>query len=92
MKMKKEHYDHLNKEITTILNKYNDKGQLIHEYEDGQFARSKDVKDLNKRWCFDLLYGAGLTTYACDVLYPYLNDDTIYTALKRICPTLARKY
>ncbi len=89
MKITKEHYDFLNKEINHVLIKY---PNLVDEYENGHFARADRTKDLQKRFCFDLLYGAGLTKWVCDELYPYMNDDHIYTALKNICPVVTKKY
>ena len=47
----------------------------------------KRVKDINRRFPFDLLYLAGRVNkecldFVCDVLYQYINDDHMYTALK----------
>tara|TARA_A100000171_G_C2004181_1_gene83256 strand:+ start:37 stop:333 length:297 start_codon:yes stop_codon:yes gene_type:complete len=47
----------------------------------------KRVKDINRRFAFDLLFIAGRVNKECryfvsDVLYEYINDDHIYTALK----------
>ena len=92
MKITKEHFDHLQVSINEILTKYNDHGQLVAEYEHGLFSRSEKTKDLQRRFCADLLYGAGLNGFVCKELYPYLNDDHIYTALKAIAPTLTRKF
>jgi len=92
MKIKKEHFDHLQTSINQVLDKYNDQGQLVAEYEQGLFPRSEKTKDLQRRFCFDLLYGAGLTKFVCDELYSYLNDDHIYTALKTIVPSVSRNY
>jgi hypothetical protein len=92
MKIKKEHFDHLQTRINQVLDKYNDQSQLVAEYEQGLFPRSEKTKDLQRRFCFDLLYGAGLTKFVCDELYSYLNDDHIYTALKAIVPSVSRNY
>ena len=92
MKIKKEHFDHLQTSINQVLDQYNDQGQLVAEYEQGLFPRSEKTKDLQRRFCFDLLYGAGLTKFVCDELYSYLNDDHIYTALKTIVPSVSRNY
>jgi len=88
MKMKQEHFDYIEKEINIILEKYNDEGQLVERYRSGNFPRAKAVKDLQKRFCFDLYYGAGLARWSCDNLCTYLNDEHIYTALKKICPVI----
>ena len=89
MKMKKEHFDFLENEIKKVLIKYNG---IEKEYEKGNFSRSDRVKDLQKRFCFDILFGAGINKWVSETLYPYLNDDHIYTALKNICPKVERKY
>lgn len=44
------------------------------------------VKDINKRFRWDCFNCAGLTQFACDNLYSYLNDAHIDTALKSIIP------
>lgn len=92
MKITKEHFDYLEEKISEVLAKYNDRGQLVAEYEQGLFPRSEKTKDLQRRFCFDLLWGAGLSGFACKELYPYLNDDHIYTALKAITPQITRKF
>jgi len=92
MKIKPDHLKILKTEIDKILEKHNTNNILINEYETGNFDRSKDVKDLQKRFCFDLLYGAGLMKFVCDTLYIYMNDDHLYTALKKVCPKVTRKY
>jgi len=82
-------YAYLERKINETLAKY---PNLVDEYERGKFARSYKVKDLQRRFCFDLTYGAGLSQFIVGTLYTYLNDDHVYTALKRICPTVERKY
>ena len=47
-----------------------------------------DLSDMRYRW--DLTYAVGLTPWICSTLYPYLNDDHIDTALRRIIPPLDR--
>lgn len=89
MKIKPEHFQHLKTEIEAILSKYD---RVVEEYEKGQFPRSEKVKDLQRRFCFDVLFGAGLSRWVSDNLYPYMNDDHLYTALKAICPKLERKF
>ena len=89
MKIKAEHLRHLKSQIDPILSKYD---RLIEEYETGQFPRAEKVQDLQKRFCFDLLQGAGLSRWVSDNLYPYMNDSHIYTALKAVCPTIERRF
>lgn len=87
--MKKEHFDYIKSEIEKVLKKYQG---IEKEYEKGNFSRSDKTKDLQRRFCYDLFYGAGLNSFACKELYPYLNDSNIYTALKRIAPKVTKKY
>ena len=91
MKIKPEHYEYLRAEIDSVFERY-PAHRLIEEYETGQFARSDKTKDLQKRFCFDLMYGCGLSSWICTELYPYLDDSHIYTALKSICPTVTKRY
>ena len=92
MKIKQEHFDKLKREIESTLEKHNGSGELVADYEKGNFARANKVKDLQKRFCFDVLYGAGLARWASDNLSAYMDDSHIYTALKRICPVVTRRF
>jgi hypothetical protein len=47
-------------------------------------SRYKAAGHSDKRYQWDLARHAGLIPYFCDVLYAYLNDDHINTALKRL--------
>ncbi len=67
-------------------------GVLVEAYETGNFNNSEHVKDVQLRFCFDMSYIAGLDSFVCDILYKYLNDSNYYTALKRVCPKVTRKY
>ena len=91
MKIKQDHLDYMSNEMNKQIGKYG-WGKLIAEYESGQFPRSDKVKDLQKRFCFDMSFGAGLTQFVCKELYSYLDDSHVYTALKAICPKVTRKY
>jgi hypothetical protein len=45
-----------------------------------------------KRYRWDLLYGAKLSQWVCDTLYPYgINDTHIDTALRQIVAKLDRE-
>jgi hypothetical protein len=88
MKIKPEHLAHMKQAIDDTLSTHNPNGELVAYYEREEFARANKVGDLQKRFCFDLMYGAGLTHFVCKELYPYLNDNHIYTALKSICPKI----
>lgn len=89
VKIKPEHRDYLKSKINLVLI---EQAQLPALYEAGNFPRSESVKDLQKRFCFDLLNLAGLVPWVCTEIYPYANDDHLYTALKSVCPTVVRKY
>jgi len=91
MKMTKENFTFLKESIDEVLTKY---PNVREEYEQGNFPRSESVNDLQKRYCFDMLYGAGILSWVCDALYKVndLNDDHIYTALRAICPTVTKRY
>jgi hypothetical protein len=88
MKMRPDHLDHIKREIDALLFQYNQDNKLVQEYQRGEYPRSEFTKDVQRRFCFDLMYGAGLNQFASDHLYSYLNDDHIYTALKTICPKI----
>ena len=90
MKMKPEHFEHIKSEISEVLLKYNTDNKLVEEYRQGLYPRADKTKDVQRRFCFDLLHGAGLSSFVCGNLYQYLNDDHIYTALKAICPAIER--
>ena len=87
MKMKPEHYQHLQTQINDVVARYGE-SELIEAYQSGQFPRADKVKNLQKRFCFDLLLATNQTRWIFDNLYDYLTDDHIYTALKRMCPTI----
>lgn len=89
MKIKPEHFEHMKREIDRVLAKY---PNVVDAYERGNFPRAERVKDLQKRFCWDLLYSAGLLPFIVEHVYPYANDEHIYTALLRICPVVNRKY
>jgi hypothetical protein len=88
MKITSAHYSILENAINEVLDIDNSNGELVADYETGSFPNSDKTKDIQKRFCFDLLYGAGLTSFVCKELYQYLDDTHIYTALKSICPKL----
>lgn len=65
-------------------------------YEEGRFARAEKVKDLQRRFCFDIFYasrikiGDGVGTRG-DIIGDY-SDEHLFTALKAVCPKVERKY
>jgi len=92
MKITKQHFDKLSTAIGDTLAIHNVNGELVQCYETGQFHNADKTKDLQKRFCFDVLYGAGLTSFVCQDLYSYLDDTHIYTALKAICPEVIKRF
>jgi len=77
MKMQKAHYDYMLSAIAPL------KDRLVI-WKDEVLTQDLRVQDLNKRLRWDALYAAKLMPWVCDVLYDYLNDDHIDTALKSI--------
>lgn len=77
MKIKKSHYDYMKAQINKLdreaIKKHKDLGLGI---------------DKNKRFRWDLFRAAGLSNFASDELYNYLNDTHIDSALKSIVKEL----
>lgn len=91
MKIKPEHLQYMKAEIDATLATHG-ADTLVTAYSNGMFANADTCKDLQKRFCFDLLYGAGLVRWVCANVYTYANDDHLFTALKAICPKVERLY
>jgi len=89
MKIKQEHFSIIQSSIKSVLESY---PNLVGSYEAGQFHKSDKVTDLQKRFCFDVFSLTNLPSEFMNELYNYLNDDHIYSALKKICPKVSRKY
>lgn len=87
--MQKEHFEYMKSKIERVLAKY---PNITHEYETGQFPNADKVNNLQTRFNHDLAFGAGLTRFICDSLYPYLEDSHIKTALNKICPTIKQRF
>jgi GH24 family phage-related lysozyme (muramidase) len=85
MKIKPNHYAFMNDAIQKVLT---DNPNAVVNYQSGNFPNSDKVKNLQKRFCYDLAYAAGLSRFFCSTLYEYANDDHIYTALRNICPRI----
>ena len=95
MKMKTEHYNDLSQAIQERINE-DQTPSIITLYETGQFPRSDRVKDLNKRFRWDLFWfvmkrRSNSITIEFDNL-KYLNDIHIDTALRKIVPQIIRQY
>jgi hypothetical protein len=89
VKLLPEHRTHIKSNIDEVLAKY---PSIAAEYEAGRFNKADKVKDLQKRFCFDLLYGTGLSSWLCHNVYSYANDTHIYSFLKTICPKVTKQY
>jgi hypothetical protein len=91
LKMNAGHFHEVRELVEEVLRNNPD---AVVRYESGDFARSDRTKELQKRFCFDVHYVAmnkardGLR----QELYEYLDDDHIYTALKRMCPAVEMKF
>jgi len=92
MKITKEHYATMANAIGETIARNGGEDTLVARYNAGDFPRADRTRDLQKRFCFDLLYSSGLGSFVCDTIYAYANDDHIYTALRRICPTVNRNF
>lgn len=89
LKITDKHFATLKEKIEAVLAKYPD---VVNAYEEGQFTNASKVKDLQRRFCWDLLWATTPSTWIRKELYPYLNDTHIYSALKKICPTVTRRF
>lgn len=89
MKITKEDFEKLRAAISPL-----DTPQERERYLLGKIPRADSVKDLDKRYRWDLLYRSGLKIgdgvgVNGDInLYAYLNDEHIDTALRSIVPPL----
>ncbi len=82
--MRQQHFEQLKLALAPILKD----PVLVEKYEKGLFIRADKVKDLQKRFCYDVLYTSRFDQSA----FAYLDDNHIYTALKSICPKVVRRY
>ena len=88
MKMLPGHVGALKKAINEAIEPFG-WDEVIKTYETGNFPRADKVKDLQKRFCFDLLFAANVKELVNEI-YEYCNDDHIYAALKSFLPTITR--
>lgn len=92
-KIKAQHpevFNHIKTAIETYLLANPD---LVENYQTGKFPRSEAVKNLQLRFCFDVMWLSGLTAYISQTVYPLgFNDDHLYSALKQIVPKIERHY
>ena len=81
MKITKEHYEGLKTWIKPFAGQIEQRRQAI-------ISEGK-AQDVEKRLRWDLLWASKQTDFVCKVLYLYLNDDHIDTALKQIVKELS---
>ena len=65
-----------------------DTPEVRERYRSGDFLRSESVKDLDKRYRWDLAHAAVGTRWICDLYDLGLNDSHIDTALRAIVAPL----
>jgi len=88
MKINEYDFRHLSQDIELTLKQFPD---VSEEYSNGRFVRSEKVKDLNKRFRWDLFWASTSVSFR-DALSDYLNNDHIDTALRRIVKPIERNY
>jgi len=91
MKIKREDYQKLETIINTEAERCGGMDHIKSLYEQGQFPRADQVKDLQKRFVWDILFSTKQYNFINE-LYNYMNDSHIETALRKICPKVERKY
>ena len=85
MKMTKEHFTALQ----DLIDENFLTSEIVERYETGNFPRSSRVKDINKRFRWDLFWSVRLEWKVEAGTY---FDNHIDTALKKIVPTIVRRY
>lgn len=83
MKIKPEHLAWLKAGIEPL-----DTVERRNLYLESRFPYADKVRELNKRYRWDLLHAAGLTGWLCDTLYRYAHDDHVDSALRSIVKDL----
>lgn len=93
LKIESEHIAHLKAEIEAHAELVGGIMAVAGRYERGEFPRSDAAKDLQKRFCFDMLFAVpGLCAWVCRHIYCYSHDEHLYSALKSFMPKVERKY
>lgn len=83
LKMSPESFDVLRKAVAVLDTEYQ-RGI----YRRGEFSRASTVKDLNKRYRWDLAYAAVGTRWLSELYTHGLNDTHIDSALRAIVAPL----
>jgi hypothetical protein len=87
MKIKLEHFEILKAALVPL-----DTAARRAQYRAGAFPRAQHVKDLDKRYRWDLLnMQPALLRWVCDEIYTYADDAHIDTALRAIVPALGEQ-
>lgn len=85
MKIKPEHYEYMRAAIASLVEV---KGEPVLR-EHYELLKTDDrVRDVGKRFRWDLQYAAKISAWVCDNIYPYAEDDHIDTAMRRIVKEL----
>ena len=92
MKIKPEHVKQLQKIVESQVLKRGGMDEVVYAYEHGLFPRSDKTKDLQMRFSFDLTYNRDCMEFISSIIYPYANDDHLFTALKSFLPKLTKRY
>lgn len=81
MKIKEEHFNHMQ---NSILNNFPiEKANAYYN----EIINGTKGKDKQKLFRWNIMYISIPSRWVCDNLYPYMNDDHIDTALKKIVKT-----
>ena len=81
MKIRPEHYNHMKSAIADL-----DPAKVAAHKE--ALTHDARVKDLEKRFRWDLCHAAIPPSWICDNLYSYMDDTHIDTALRSIVRAL----
>lgn len=81
MKITLEHYNIIKEKLSEL-----DESTVLKHKE--SLLKAKDYKDLNTRMVYDCARAAGLLRFTVDVLYKYVDDTHIKTALMKACKEL----
>lgn len=77
MKIKPEHFEYIKAAIANL------DPEKVAAHKEALKGDSR-VRDLDKRFRWDCLHATVPSRWVCDNLYPYMNDDHIDTALRKI--------
>ncbi len=90
MKIKPEHYATVKLSIETLIKSFVEThgSQALDRYALRLKDSKAQVRDMQKRFRWDLLYTAVSSNWICDNLYSYMDDSHIDTALRSIVDEL----